>query len=254
MAKSFFVADVHLGLTVGDPQEREMRFVHFLRDLPEDTENLFLLGDIWDFWYEYRDVVPKGYVRVFAALVELVDRGVNVYFFPGNHDVWTYHYFEELGLKRLEQPYMVRLGGKTLCLGHGDGLGPCPVGYRILRWIFHNPVLQWLFSLLHPYIAFSFGNGWSRSKRGRRVKRRKTAQGYQFKGAQEPLFKFADVYSRQKTAAGMPIDYFIFGHYHDDVRLALPSGGELIVIKDWLNSSPYAYLDHESGELIKEIR
>ncbi|MBQ1937398.1 MAG: UDP-2,3-diacylglucosamine diphosphatase [Bacteroidales bacterium] len=244
MAKSYFVADVHLGLTTCDPHERELRFARFLRELPADTENLFLLGDIWDFWYEYRDVVPKGYVRVLSALIELMDRGVNVYFFQGNHDVWTYHYFEELGMKRLEQPYMVFVGGKTLCLGHGDGLGPCPFGYRILRAIFHSPVLQWLFSLLHPYIAFSFGNGWSRGKRKKRL------YPYQFKGADEALFKFADEYAREKTAAGMPIDYFIFGHYHADVRLALPSGGELIVLKDWLRSSPYACLDHENGELI----
>lgn len=243
MPKSYFVADVHLGLTIEDPGRRERRFADFLRSLPGDTENLYLLGDIWDFWYEYRDVVPKGYVRVFAALTELMDRGVNVSFFPGNHDVWTYHYFEELGMKRLEQPCLVRIAGKTLCIGHGDGLGPTPAGYRILHWIFHNRVLQWLFSLLHPYMAFSFGNGWSRSKRNRRVR------PYQFRGEQEGIYQFADRFSRRMAAAGTPVDYFIFGHFHADVRLPLPAGGELIVLKDWIQSDAYACLDHVTGIL-----
>ena len=122
--KHYFISDVHLGLEVCDPTDREHRLVTFLRGLPEDTEALYLLGDIWDFWYEYRDVVPKGYVRVFAALTALLDRGVKVFFFQGNHDVWTYRYFEELGMKRLEQPYVMQIAGRKFCLGHGDGLGP----------------------------------------------------------------------------------------------------------------------------------
>ena len=147
---TYFVADVHLGLDVNGPADREARFVSFLRSLPENTSALYLLGDIWDFWYEYRDVVPKGYVRVFAAITDLIASGVDVYFFQGNHDVWTYHYFEELGMKRLVQPAYVDIDGTHFCLGHGDGLGPVPFGYRILRGIFHCRVLQILFSMLHP--------------------------------------------------------------------------------------------------------
>ena len=245
MARSYFVADVHLGLTVADEKDRELRFVRFLRALPPDTENLFLLGDIWDFWYEYRDVVPKGYVRVFAALTELMDRGVQVWFFPGNHDVWTYHYFEELGMKKLTQPYLTRIAGKTLCLGHGDGLGPVPPGYRILYWIFHNRVLQFLFSMLHPYLAFSLGNGWSRSKR----KRRRRVTPYAFRGEDEPIYQFAVRFADRQKALGEPVDYFVFGHFHADVRMTLPVGGELVILKDWIAADACACLDHESGEL-----
>ena len=159
---TYFVADVHLGLEVNDPADRERRFTGFLRSLPkEETEALYLLGDIWDFWYEYRDVVPKGYIGVLAALTDLMEAGVKVYFFQGNHDVWTYHYFEELGMKRLVQPAYVEIAGTRFCLGHGDGLGPVPAGYRFLRGIFHNRVLQFLFSMLHPWLAFRFGKGWS---------------------------------------------------------------------------------------------
>ena len=230
--KTFFVSDVHLGLQVGDPAEREGRFVSFLRSLPEDTEALYLLGDIWDFWYEYRDVVPKGYIRVFSAFQDLMDRGVKVYFFQGNHDVWTYSYFEELGMKKLVQPAVVEIGGRRFCLGHGDGLGPVPFGYRFLRGLFHNRVAQFLFSMLHPRIAFGFGNGWSRGNRlARHVE-------YVFKGEEEPLYKFAEAFS-----AGNAVDYFVFGHYHVSVDMTLPSGARLLVLKDWMDASPYICFD-----------
>ena len=233
--KTYFVSDVHLGLQVGDPADRERRFADFLNGLPSDTESVYLLGDIWDFWYEYRDVVPKGYIRVFAALTSLMDRGVNVYFFPGNHDVWTYSYFEELGMKRLEQPRVAEISGKIFCLGHGDGLGPVPSGYRFLRGIFHNRVLQFFFSMLHPWIAFGLGNGWSKHNRLTHD------ISYEFKGADEPLYKFAE-----KFAAENKVDHFVFGHYHDDVRMNLTSGAELHVMKDWILSSPYICVD-ENG-------
>ena len=172
---------------------------------------------------------------MFAALTELIDRGIKVYFFPGNHDVWTYSYFEELGMKRLEQPHVAEISGKIFCLGHGDGLGPVPSGYRFLRGIFHNRVLQFFFSMLHPWIAFGLGNGWSKHNRLTHD------ISYEFKGADEPLYKFAE-----KFAAENKVDHFVFGHYHDDVRMNLTSGAELHVMKDWILSSPYICVD-ENG-------
>lgn len=233
--KTYFVSDVHLGLQVADPDERERRFVDFLRGLPEDTEALYLLGDIWDFWYEYKHVVPKGYVRVLSALVALMDRGVKVFFFQGNHDVWTYSYFEELGMKKLEQPFIVEISGKRFCIGHGDGLGPVPMGYRFLRGVFHNRVLQFLFSLLHPWIAFSLGNGWSRSNR------LSHDSDYVFKGKEEPLYKFAEDFASKHH-----VDYFIFGHYHADIRMKLSSGAEFYILKDWMKGTAYISFDGES--------
>ena len=232
--KTYFVSDVHLGLQVGDPADRERRFVDFLRGLPQDTGSLYLLGDIWDFWYEYRDVVPKGYVRVFAALQDLIDRGVKVFFFQGNHDVWTYRYFEELGMVKLVQPSVVEIDGKKFCLGHGDGLGPVPFGYRFLRGLFHSRVAQFLFSLLHPWIAFGLGNGWSRSNR------LSHDEEYVFAGTEEPLYKFAE-----KFASENEVDYFIFGHYHTSVDMALSSGARFLILKDWIHSSPYICFDGE---------
>ena len=232
--RTYFVSDVHLGLQVADPAGREARFVDFLRGLPEDTGALYLLGDIWDFWYEYRDVVPKGYVRVFAALHDLMDRGVKVYFFQGNHDVWTYSYFEELGMIRMTQPAVVEIAGKKFCLGHGDGLGPVPRGYRFLRSLFHNRIVQAMFSVLHPWLAFRFGNGWSKENRLARK------EEYVFKGESEPLYKFAVDFARTHE-----VDHFIFGHYHVAVSMILPSGASFNILKDWIDGSPYICFDGE---------
>ena len=113
---TYFVADVHLGCDVLDPADRERRFVDFLNSLPDNTSALYMLGDVWDFWYEYRDVVPRGYVKVFAALISLVERGVEVYFFRGNHDQWTYSYLESMGVRILEQPCLREIDGRKFCL------------------------------------------------------------------------------------------------------------------------------------------
>ena len=236
MSKHYFISDVHLGLRVGDPADREHRLVSFLQGLPQETEAVYMLGDIWDFWYEYRDVVPKGYVKVLGALTALMDRGVKVFFFQGNHDVWTYRYFEELGMTRLEQPCVTEIGGRKFCLGHGDGLGPVPFGYRFLRGVFHNRLAQILFSALHPWLAFRFGNGWSRNNR------LSHDHEYEFRGVEEPLYKFAEEFVEAQK-----VDFFIFGHYHADVRMTLPCGAEFHVMKDWISASPYICFDAESG-------
>lgn len=229
---TYFVSDVHLGLQVADPAAREERFVSFLKGLPQETAALYMLGDIWDFWYEYRDVVPKGYVRVFAALMDLMDRGVDVYFFPGNHDIWTYSYFESMGMKKLSQPCRVEISGKVFCLGHGDGLGPTPFGYRVIKTIFNCRFLQALFSMLHPWFAYRLGNVWSRHSR------LSHKEEYIFRGEEEPLYKFAAEYQRENK-----VDYYIFGHYHSAADTEIPGGARLLLLKDWISSSPYICFD-----------
>ena len=232
----YFASDVHLGLDLNDPKDREARFVRFLRSIPaQETEALYLLGDIWDFWYEYRDVVPKGYVRVFAALMDLVDAGVKVHFYIGNHDIWAYHYFESLGIKVLREPVLVEHSGVRFCLAHGDGLGPGMYGYKLMNAVFKCRPVQWLFSLLHPWIAFRLGYGWSRHNRLAR------GREYVFKGASEPLYKWAQGY-----AATHSVDCFVFGHLHTDVDTQLPTGERFIIMKDWMDSSPYWYFNGTS--------
>ena len=236
----YFVSDVHLGLDVADPSGREERFVRFLESIPNDrAKALYMLGDIWDFWYEYRDLVPKGYVKVFSALMGLMDAGVEVFFFQGNHDIWCYHYFSDMGIKILQQPYLMEFGGKVFCLGHGDGLGPGNLSYKLMRWLFRNRFCQKMFSsLIHPTLAFRIGTGWSK---GSRLARN---EEYHFKGEEEPLYKFALKYSRNTK-----VDYFIFGHFHTRVDMKLPTGARLLVLRDWVNnqSSNFIVFDRISG-------
>ena len=235
----YFVSDVHLGLGLNDPADREARFVSFLKGIPrEKAAALFMLGDIWDFWYEYRDVVPRCGTRVIAALVDLMDSGVQVWFCPGNHDIWCYSYFESLGMRRFDQPFYTELGGKRFCLGHGDALGGAGRGYSFMLKVFHNKVLQKMFSTLHPWIAFRIGLGLSNSNR-------RTHEPYHFRGAEEPLYKFALSESGRRK-----VDYFVFGHFHDAVDLVLPTGSRLIVLKDWMDGGePFGRFSPEGFEL-----
>ena len=235
----YFVSDVHLGLDLNDPADREARFASFIKGIPrEKAVALFMLGDIWDFWYEYRDVVPRCGARVIAALVDLMDSGVQVWFCPGNHDIWCYSYFESLGMHRFDQPFYTELGGKRFCLGHGDALGGAGRGYSFMLKVFHNKVLQKMFSTLHPWIAFRIGLGLSNSNR-------RTHEPYHFRGAEEPLYKFALSESGRRE-----VDYFVFGHFHDAVDLVLPTGSRLIVLKDWMDGGePFGRFSPEGFEL-----
>ena len=218
-SKIYFVADVHLGLDANDPAAREERFVQWLRSIrTPETKSVWLLGDIWDFWYEYRDVIPREGVRVLSELIQMVSEGIEVVFMPGNHDIWCYSLFESLGIRKAEQTQLLEMDGKTFLLGHGDGLGGAKWGYRLMLKIFHSRTCQVLFNQLHPWLAYRFGTDWSNSNRRKHG-------GYKFRGADEPLYKFC----LDKQA-----DYFIFGHFHDAVDMALPSGARLIVLKDWI--------------------
>jgi len=228
----YFVSDVHLGLQVLDPAERELRFVDFLRriNVPQ-TRALYMLGDIFDFWYEWKYTVPKGYVQVLAALQNLIASGIEVFFFQGNHDVWTYSYFEKMGMRRLVQPYFVEIDGKTFCLGHGDALGETSNVYRLLRWVFHNKTLQWLFNLIHPTIAMAIGNAWSRNNR---LARR---EQYVWKDEEEPLVRYARSVLKERR-----VDFFIFGHLHVSADYALEAkenaaagaAARIIILDSWI--------------------
>lgn len=233
----YFVSDVHLGLDYLNPQERERKFARFLETLPPQTKELFLLGDIFDFWYEYKMVIPRGFTRTLGALASLVDRGVKVHFFNGNHDIWTYGYFrDELGLIMEEQPAVFELSGKRFCMGHGDGLDPKDRGYKLMNWGFKNRFLQVLFSAIHPRWAFGMGHAWS--KHNRLTK----GESYKFRGEVEPLVKFSNDFQSRRSN-GEKIDYFIFGHYHYKVSHPLSCGGELFILGEWINHCDYLLFD-----------
>ena len=173
-----------------------------------------------------------------AKFIALMDAGVQVCFFPGNHDIWCYSYFESLGMRRCEQPQLTEIAGKAFCLGHGDLLGGGRRGYRLMNSIFKCRVTQALFSTLHPWLAFRLGLGWSGGNRKRH-------SAYHFKGESEPLYRFA-----LQQSEAVHVDYFIFGHFHDSVDLSLPTGARLLVLKDWLSGgTPHALFDTASGDL-----
>ncbi len=237
-SKIYFVADVHLGLKAGDPTEREERFVKWLRGIRTlETKAVWLLGDIWDFWYEYRDVIPREGFRVTAAISNLMDDGIEVYFIPGNHDIWLYSFWQNLGVKVVPQTQRMEAGGKRFCLGHGDGLGPGDYGYKFIRLMFHNRFLQGAFTCLHPWMAYRLGEGWSQRSRAEKP------IAYTFKGADEPLYKYClDFQSHY------PVNFFLFGHYHS--RLDMPVGpARLLILGDWMTASNWMVFDSETREI-----
>ena len=238
----YFVSDVHLGLDHKDPVARERKFSSFLASLPENTKALYLLGDIFDFWYEYRNVIPRGYTRTLGALASLVDRGVEVYFFNGNHDIWTYNYFaSELGLKMLQQPCVVEIHGKKFCLGHGDGLGKGDYGYKLLNGVFKNRFLQRMFSAIHPRWAFWMAHKWSRHNRLAHED-----NPWQWRGEDERIVKFANEFQKEH---GGSVDYFIFGHFHYRIHLKLSEGGEMYLLDHWIGKSDYLLFDGETCQV-----
>ncbi|MBR6423072.1 MAG: UDP-2,3-diacylglucosamine diphosphatase [Bacteroidales bacterium] len=226
-----FVSDLHLGPDSDPDGAREAAFVAFLKRLPADLKGLFLLGDIFDFWIEYRDVVPRGGVRVLAALAEVAQRA-EVWFFPGNHDWWVTDYFEkELGVRISQEPYrLFELDGKRVLIGHGDTLGAHDAKSKLIFHVFRNRACIALLRALHPRLVFAWARSWSAASR-----RRHARHPYVFQGKDSGLYRFANEYGRTHT----PPDLYIFGHLHTPARMPLESGGELIILGDWTGGENY---------------
>ena len=218
----YFVSDVHLG--VGDPDgTRERAFADYLRSIPADAEGVFLLGDIFDFWVDYHDVVPRGHVRVLSALQELAGR-TEVWFFRGNHDWWVSDYFEqELGVHIAREPYRVMdLGGRKVCMGHGDTLGCRDAKSKLIFYVFRNRACIALLKCLHPRWVFSLARAWSAHSR-----RRHTAPP-QLDIPKSGIYHFADEVGKEHD-----VDLYVFGHGHVAGHVKVESGGELHLLGVW---------------------
>lgn len=236
----YFVSDVHLGMHAGNPSEREERFLNFLRSIPRDTTKaVYMLGDIWDFWYEYRDLMPKEGIRVVMQMKELLDAGVEVHFFPGNHDMWVGDFFPKMGVIMHEQPCFVELGGKVFCLGHGDIVGGTDMGYRFLHWVYTSPVIQFIFKILHPGILFAMSYKWFK------ISRNSHSNDFEFVPGKQRIVKWAE-----ETGAGRHVDCFIFGHFHRFVDIVLDNGARFLILPDWEGGSSYVLFDGESVEAV----
>jgi len=240
--KIFFISDAHLGLyPVNRSFEREKMLVQWLDSIKGEASEIYLLGDIFDFWHEYRKVAPRGFTRFLGKLAEMSDSGTKIHFFTGNHDVWVYDYLpSEIGLTLYREPIVRDLDGVRFFIGHGDGLGRGDNGYKILKAVFTNPVLQWLFSLIHPNISFAFGHRWSRSSR--------FAKGIIAEPYRGDEREWQVAFARE-TIKSRPFDYFIFGHRHLAFDIRIGEKTRVINLGDWITNFTYAVWDNKTLEL-----
>jgi len=241
--KIYFVSDFHLGIDARlTSEERERKIVRWFDQIKQDATEIYLVGDVFDFWFEYKRAVPKGYVRLFGKLAELRDQGIPIYFFTGNHDMWMFRYFEEEFDIPIYRKYIIReLMGKQFLIGHGDGLGPKDYKYKLLKKVLANPFCQWCYERLHPNLGLwlmKLFSSHGRPPNSPPVKK--------FYGAdKEWLIQYAN-----RKLDSQDIDYFIFGHRHLPIEFTLKNGkSRYINLGEWLHYCSYAVFDGEKVEL-----
>jgi UDP-2,3-diacylglucosamine hydrolase len=236
MKKIFFASDFHLGVPTPEASlQREKKIVRWLTSIENDAEEIFLVGDIFDFWFEYKTAVPRGFTRLLGKLSELHDKGIPVHVFTGNHDMWIFDYLpQECGVTLHKEPVVRVWGDKRFFIGHGDGLGPGDSGYKFIKKVFANPFCQWLFARFHPNFGIGLANYFSRRSRKLTGNQDKTFLGEE----NEWLVIFAkDILKREH------FDYFIFGHRHLQMRIQLNEKSVYYNLGEWLSDSPYACFD-----------
>jgi UDP-2,3-diacylglucosamine hydrolase len=242
--KIYFASDVHLGAPAlkNNNRERELLFVKWLDIVKTDAEAIYLMGDIFDFWFEYKRAVPRGFTRVLGKLAEITDSGIPIHFFTGNHDIWVFDYLpSEVGVIVHSDIVKTELHGKKFFLGHGDGLGPYDKGYKILKKIFTNKFLQWAFARLHPNFAIWIAHNWSghsRLKNGR-------IEADDFRGEDK---EWLVLYAKDELEKEH-FDYFVFGHRHWPCNIDLNGKSRYINTGDWVTHFTYAVLENGVMEL-----
>lgn len=242
--KVYFISDAHLGMHPEDKSRvREKLLVSWLDGIKNEASELYLMGDIFDFWHEYKHVVPRGFIRFLGKLAELADNGVKIYFFTGNHDIWAYNYLKkELGAEIHHKPLVREFNGKRFFLAHGDGLGPGDFFYKLLKGIFRNRILQFLFARLHPNFAVWLGKTWSKNSRYS-----KGIVAEDFAGGKEEL----QIVFAMNTLKKEHYDYFIFGHRHIPYDIQLGAKSRIINLGDWIYSFTYAVFDGSNLNLLQ---
>lgn len=241
MSKIYFASDLHLGVPNREKSlVREKLFVQWLDEIKSDAEAIYLVGDIFDFWFEYKKAVPKGYVRLLGKLAEISDSGIPIHIFTGNHDMWLFDYLEdEINAHIYREPIEVSLKGKRFFIGHGDGLGPGDNGYKLIKKIFKNKLCQWLFERIHPNLGISIAQYWSKKSR---IANGEKDESYH--GEKEWLTQFCK--EKMKT---IEVDYFIFGHRHLPLEVDLGNNTTYINLGEWVNYNSYAVFDGKKLEL-----
>jgi len=240
--KIYFASDFHLGAPNSEQSlERERLIISWLNEIKTDAAEIYLVGDIFDFWYEWKSAVPRGFVRILGKLAEICDSGIPVHFFTGNHDLWTFGYLEEeIGMKVYRNPIQVSLQGKSCYIGHGDGLGPGDRKYKALKKVFTSNICQWLFSRLHPNASFGMANYFS--SKSRITNKEKDAI---FDGEENEWLVDYSKEILKKTHH----DYFIFGHRHLPLDIKLSNTSKYINLGEWVNYNSYGVLENGLLEL-----
>lgn len=238
-AQYYFIADVHLGAKLPEEEQVTSLFIDFLKSIPTETKAIYLLGDIFDFWGEFRGEHPKDYEEVLSILKQLTKKGLRIVFLKGNHDYWTFGYLEkEIGLEIIDQqPFIEQIGDKKICLAHGDGLGNCGIGYPIVKFIFRNKLCIKLLNLFPAEGVFNFGRGWSKSRK----QKHHTKETYQYKGKNDRLAIYSEGFHKENT-----VDYFMYGHIHKVIDTQLNCGARMMVLGDWYKNP--TYISYTEGE------
>ena len=247
--KTFVITDAHLG-SGADSREREADLVRWLDTIAPEAERIVMLGDIFDFWFTYKQAVPRGFVRLLGTMARLADRGIAFHFFIGNHDMWLFDYLErEIGVVMHDEPEEMTIGDKLFLLGHGDGMGNQDRSYNFLKHVFRSRTNQWLFAGIHPNIGFPLAHRWSSNSR-----RRHSLENNGYLGDdKEAIYQYCAKRQLERIAAGMrPFDYFLFGHRHTPVCRAL-GNAFYINVGNWIENRDYAVFDGETTRL-KQFR
>jgi UDP-2,3-diacylglucosamine hydrolase len=234
--KIFFASDFHLGVPdAASSLEREKKIVRWLDKVRPEAQAIFLLGDIFDFWFEYKHAIPKGFIRIQCKLAELTDSGMRVFFFTGNHDMWMFDYFtKELNIPVLRKPVSMQLGDKYFHIGHGDGLGPKDYTYKVLKQVFASPLSQWLFARIHPNTGIGLANFWSRRSRISNTKEDEVFHGEDA----EWLVTYC-----KETEAREHHDFYVFGHRHLPLDIKIGDRSRYLNLGEWVNYCSYAVYD-----------
>lgn len=242
MSKVYFASDFHLGSPdYSSSLEREKKVIKWLSQIQDDAESIFLVGDIFDFWYEYKTVVPKNYTRLLGKIAELTDKGIKIYFFKGNHDMWTFDYLSsEVGVEIVDEEWIGVLQGKKVFVHHGDGLGPGDRTYKFIRSVFRSSWAIWLFHRIHPNFGIGLAQFLSRKSRAKNMEVDKLDIPFEHEYQVQFVSKYQEV---------NPCDFYIFGHRHKPRDVRLNENARFINLGDWVNHFTYAVLYQGQLEL-----
>lgn len=241
--KVYFFSDAHLGIPDhASSLKRERRLVQFLDSIKKDAIEIYIMGDLFDFWFEYKTAIPKGYSRLLGKLAELTDSGIPIFFFKGNHDIWAFDYLqEELNIQIEPKPQIKEILGKKFYLAHGDGLGEGDHGYKFLKKVFELKLNQWLFRWLHPDVGLRMGLFFSRRSRYANEVRdnnmKKEKRNNSIKKTRLPSF------AKEILSKGEKIDYFVMGHNHIKENIDLGNNSRFIFLGDWISLFSYGEFD-----------